>query len=74
MSHREPLTGQEIGYALASPTLAQVLLLSHRYQHLLHLQMTSSGVTASFQSVGALHRILTSSSEDVPALSIFHQV
>jgi len=48
MSHREPLTGQEIGYALASPTLAQ--------------------------SVGALHRILTSSSEDIPALSIFHQV
>ena len=26
MSHREPLTGQEIGYALASPTLAQVLI------------------------------------------------
>jgi len=48
LGHHEPLTGQEVGHALASPTLAQ--------------------------SVGALHRILTSSAENLPPVSIFQQV
>ena len=29
LAHGEPLTGQEVGYALASPTLAQVIKSYH---------------------------------------------